>query len=382
LHIFLKISIFLNKKIKGFKKMPTEKEIIELLRRGKVSLPPLAFKMVELPEKEGKQTTDALLETSWQGKKATFAVKCKSLSTPKMFQNGLSQIKSMMLPKKYQPLLCLPFLNEQQLQELERERISGIDLCGNGVILVPGVFNVFRSGAKNRFPSSASIKNIYRKNTSMIGRLFLVVPAFKSVKEIHNEINQRNLLVKRWDKKPISLSTVSKSLKVLEDDLIIDRKENIRLIQADKLLEKLAGNYSPPKITEKVSLKVKVNSQSIRSLLSQKSQELKIPMIASGISSITQFATMQQTDLLSIYCPRVDILIDQLAGSQSDRFPNLEIIETDDETIYFDAQQKDRFRWASPIQVYLELMAGDKRDRETAEQVKSYILKSLKMVSS
>jgi hypothetical protein len=32
------------------------------------------------------------------------------------------------------------------------------------------------------------------------------------------------------------------------------------------------------------------------------------------------------------------------------------------------------------VQVYLELMAGDKRDRETAEQVKSFILTNLQPV--
>jgi len=48
-----------------------------------------------------------------------------------------------------------------------------------------------------------------------------------------------------------------------------------------------------------------------------------------------------------------------------------------DETVYFDARQEEDFRWASPVQVYLELMAGDKRDRDTAEQVKSFLLKNV-----
>jgi hypothetical protein len=54
----------------------------------------------------------------------------------------------------------------------------------------------------------------------------------------------------------------------------------------------------------------------------------------------------------------------------SSRFPNLEILETDDETVYFDARGGASLPWASPVQTYLELMAGDKRDKETADQVK------------
>ena len=68
------------------------------------------------------------------------------------------------------------------------------------------------------------------------------------------------------------------------------------------------------------------------------------------------------------------MLLERLPGSQSDRFPNLELLETEDETVYFDARQEEYFWWASPVQVYLELMAGDKRDQETAEQLKPLIL--------
>jgi len=32
-----------------------------------------------------------------------------------------------------------------------------------------------------------------------------------------------------------------------------------------------------------------------------------------------------------------------------------------------DGRQEGNYWWASPVQVYLELMAGDKRDQETAE---------------
>ncbi|MBW1691239.1 MAG: hypothetical protein JRI71_10070 [Deltaproteobacteria bacterium] len=70
-------------------------------------------------------------------------------------------------------------------------------------------------------------------------------------------------------------------------------------------------------------------------------------------------------------------LLERLPGNQTDRFPNLELVETGDETVYFDARQEGGFWWASPVQVYLELMAGDKRDQETAEQVKSYIMSNL-----
>lgn len=357
------------------RKILTEREVIEQLQRDRVSLPPLSVRFLESqPEIGGNRRLDAFVEVSWRESKARFAVECKSTSTPKAFQDGINLLKSTVLPNGYWPMLISPFLSELQLQELEREGISGIDLCGNGVVVVPGMFAVFRNGGKNRFSSSAPIKNIYRKNSSMVGRVFLLRSSYDTVQEICAEINRRNMLVNCWAMRPMSLSTVSKVLKTLEEDLVVERKDAIRLLQTDKLLEKLSENYVPPKIRERVRLKVPEESGLIRQLLLKESRELGLPLVAAGTSSVAQYAVMQRGELFSVYCPRLEMLLERLSGSQADRFPNLEIVETEDETVYFDARQERNFWWASPVQVYLELMAGDKRDRETAEQVKSFLL--------
>lgn len=215
----------------------------------------------------------------------------------------------------------------------------------------------------------------------MVGRIFLLRPDYKTVQDILAEISRRNLLVKIWNKKAMSLSTVSKALKSLEEDLIIAREDTIHLLQPGKLLEKLSENYAPPNIKERIRLKISQEAGSIQDVLRKEAQELGIPLTATGASSVGRYAVMQRGDLLSIYCPRLDTLLERLPG-QPDRFPNLEIIETEDETVYFDCRKEDNFWWGSPVQVYLELMAGDKRDRETAEQVKSYIINNFQTVAS
>lgn len=208
----------------------------------------------------------------------------------------------------------------------------------------------------------------------MVGKGFFVYSDFKTVQDIHKEINRRNFLVTRWDKKPMSISTESKVLKTMVEDLIISRNKTIRLLQPDKLLEKLCQNYNPPAVKKRIRLKIPEKNTAILKLLSEQSQQLNLPLIASGTSSVTRYTVMQRGDLLTVYCPKVEKLLEVLPGSRSDRFSNLELLETEDEPVYFDARQEDGFWWASPLQVYLELMAGDKRDRETAQQLKSRIL--------
>jgi len=375
LQTFLKSYIFLIKKMDKNRKTPTEKEMLDQLREDRIQLPPLVFRFLEGRRDVGdNRRYDAFIEAIWQQNKARFAVECRALSTPKAFQDSVNFLKSFSLPTNYLPMLFMPFLSERQLQELEREGLSGIDLCGNGVVVVPGTFAVFRSGGKNRFPSSALIKNIYRKNSSMVGKAFLLGAGYQTVQEIRARINQRNLLVNRWDKKPMSLSTVSKALKTLEDDLIVTREGTIRLLQPDKLLEKLRENYDPPAVKERVRLKISEENGKVLKLLSKLSQTLDLPLMASGTSSVAQYPVMLRGDLLSVYCPKVEVLLERLPGSQSDRFPNLELLAIEDETVYFDARQEGNFWWASPVQVYLELMAGDKRDQEIAEQIKALIL--------
>jgi hypothetical protein len=355
--------------------MPTEKEMLDQLRQGKVQLPPLTIRLLDDQLNVGEnKRIDAYIEAKWKRKSARFAVACKALSTPKAFQNSINFLKSLTLPKNSFPMLFMPFLSELQLKELEREGISGIDLCGNCVVVSPGTFSIFRSGGKNRFPASALIKNIYRKNSSMVGRGFFIYSDFQSVQDVRVTINQRNLLVNRWNKKPMSLSTVSKVLKTMVEDLIITRNETIRLLQPDKLLKKLSENYNPPVVKERIRLKIPETNEPILKLLSEQSLQLKLPLMASGTSSVTRYTVMQRGDLMTVYCPKVEMLLEKLSGSQSDRFPNLELLETEDEPVYFDARQEDGFWWASPLQVYMELMVGDKRDQETAEQLKALIL--------
>ncbi len=352
--------------------------MLGLLYKGKVEFPPLSLRYREYRSKTvGEGAIDAMVEASWGKKSARFVIECRALSTPKSFQESLGLLEKILLPAHFNPMLLMPYLSDDKLLELEARGISGIDLCGNGVVMASGVFALFRSGRKTRFTSSASIKNIYRKNSSMVGRAFLSLPGYGSVQEICLEINARNMLVQYAIARPMSLPTVSKSLKTLEDDLIVQRNGEIRLIQSDKLLEKLSDNYSAPKITERVRLKLTAGNAAIGDLIGRIARKSGVPVMATGTSSVARYAVMQRGDLLSIYCPSIEPFLEQLPGKQADRFPDVEFIETMDESVYFDARQEGDFRWASPVQVYLELMAGDQRDRNTASQVKSHILGEL-----
>jgi hypothetical protein len=284
------------------------------------------------------------------------------------------------------PMLIVPFLRENQLEELQRRKTSGIDLSGNGVVTVPGKLLVYRSGAPNKYPDSAPTKYAYRGATSLVARVFLSKPEFRSLSDIEEEIRIRGGRV--------VLSTISKALKRMESDLIVDRTAGgIKLRQPDKLLENLADSYSDPKITKMVTLAIKelpakpkgskltaggvtvTGKASLETLLAEETNP--VALVLTGRSSIENYAVMGRQEWPVLYTTDIDRLIRPWGEKveETSRFIDFELRETDDPTVYFDVRMAQNRPYASPIQVFLECSAGDKRERETALQVKDLILR-------
>jgi hypothetical protein len=364
--IFLRLAVFLIEKMFENRKTISESDILVRLNSGQLQLPPLTFRPAAIEPKGA--AIDMIVEAAWKGQQAVFAVESKAYSTPRMLRDAAAQAKAYAQRENLEPMVVVPFLSDERLEELEREGISGIDLCGNGVVVVPGKFAVYRTGATNQFRSSAPIKNIYQKTSSIVGRVFLARPRYGGVMEIQSEINRRSL-------SPISLATVSKVLKSLEGDLIVSRGDaGISLIQPDKLLEKLATNFISKSKRPAIRTKVPTEGKELFDVVLKTADDLKLPLVATGLGSVSQYGVMQRGSVLSVYCTKPETLAKKVGGISTNRFPNLEIFEADESSFYFDARPDSGFRWASPVQVYLELMAGDKRDRETAEQVRNFIL--------
>jgi len=54
-------------------------------------------------------------------------------------------------------MIVTPYLSPERLNELEERGISGVDLSGNGIVVIPGEMFVRRTGEPNRFPTGRRI---------------------------------------------------------------------------------------------------------------------------------------------------------------------------------------------------------------------------------
>ena len=349
-----------------------ESDILDAFRNRTVELPPLALELVGTDlrlESDGRiLRPDAYIDARWRDRVFPFVAEFKTQTTPKSFVGAIAQVRVYAEAAGLPPLLVSPYLSPERLQELEAKGVSGVDLCGNGVVTIPGEMLVVRTGNPNRFPASRGIANPYQGSSSLVARAFLSRPSYDSVQEVKGEVTERG----GW----VSLGTVSKALKSLEEDLIIRRQGRASaLLQADGLLDRLAAGFRPPRTGPRKTYRWRDTSEELASRLRAWGDEL----VLTGAASVERYGVMPREKAIQCYCPAIEP-IEQGLGDEleaSPRFPDLELIETRDPTVFFDSRDDGVICAASPVQCWLELQAGDKRQRDAAVGVRDRILAEL-----
>ena len=342
------------------KSMITEAEMLSEFERG-FALPPLRIELKESPQRNSQGGT--ILQATWEKQTFEFLAQFKSRSRPILFQEAVRQAEAATANTSFYPMVVLPFLNAQQLDELFQRNVSGVDLSGNGILTIPKQVLVYRTGMKNKYPESITTKYAYRGATSLVARTFLFRAQFTSLAEIDAEIRKRGGAV--------AMSTISKALKRMEEDLIVTREDGvIRLLQTDKLLDSLASSYREPGIRRQTTVKC---SDPLAKLMQNVPSDLNA--VFSGKSSLDAYAVMGRDDQPVLYTVSIDRLLESWGDrvQETRRFADLEILETDEPTVYFDKRSQNGMPYASPIQTYVECKSGDKREKEAADQVSRFI---------
>lgn len=354
--------------------MEAKKDILEYVQSGKLELPPLRFTPTAESIERGDIGPDVLVQTNWQGRTYAFVGEVKRYGSDKSVSEAAEQARKYAERLQVNPLVIVPWLSNEQLLSLEQRNISGVDLCGNGIVLVPGELLVFRTGLPNKFPTSRLIRRVYEGTSSLVARVFLLRPQYNSVSEILDEITTRG--------GSITLPTVSKALKQLEEDVVIEKSpKSIRTLQADKLLDRLKSNYEPPKPRDFIRCKLTTkNNASIGAILFEAAKQACERIVLSGESSANFYATMAKEPIDTFYCTETTSLKLEKLNAEMDifsRFPNVELKKCDAEIVYFDMRNMNGYNVASPIQAYLELANSDKRGQEVAEQIRKKIIQDM-----
>ena len=356
----------------------TEKDMLRQLNERKIDFAPFELSSVQLGafDSASRSQADALICLNWEEKRLSFAVEIKNrFDSLQIVRDAIEQVRRQAKSTGYHPMICLPYLSKKTITMLKDTKASGFDLCGNLFVCIPGDVYIERIGKPNQFPSSAPIKNVYQKNSSLVSRLLLLQPSFESITAIVREIKRRN--------GNLTQATVSKVCQRLEDDIIITKRgtqkqKKTRLIQPDTLLEYLSEQYAPPIVKQRLMVKARSSQKNVLERFIHWSRATGENIVQTGAVSCTAYTVMAREEIASFYCSHVARLLSDSGDilEETERFADIELLETDDQFVYLD--QRDNL-CSSPIQSYLELRQGDKRDRQAAEMIAQNLLKKIRI---
>jgi hypothetical protein len=292
-------------------------------------------------------------------------IEIKSRTAPKYVLNAISvleQLSKLSELNNYIPTIIVPYLSEKIVNILESKNMCGLDLNGNYYIKNKNLIAI-RLDRKNNYKEKATIKNVYSKNSSIVGRFLLQEnKIYTTVSEVYEEIKKLN--------GEITLSTVSKVLSSLEEDLLISKeKKTIKLLQPKKLLESLQSNYSPPSPIKKLRLKLPEYRNEKEKVLKE---YFSNNWIFAGESCADIYTSTPPISTFTVFLRQTEIPSNFIKQYVDIRFYNTTLLVLSNSNNYVFFNSKNNY--ASELQTYLELSQLDKREKEIALDIKKEIL--------
>jgi len=353
----------------------TEEQVIQSLKSMGERYSPLMInsiaEQVSMPE---GYRVNAVIEFSIQnGPSFKAVVEIKTVATPQNILMGARQLAAYVANDKEPdrvPLLVAPYIGTKQAKILEEKGISWLDLSGNMSILVSNRIYIERTGKPNRFPDTAPIKKIFQGTSSLVSRALLLRPeGFTSLYEMVDFINNRNA--------KITLSTVSKVLKILDEELLINRgKSLVSVADPEKLLERLAQGCKNS--TER-------NRRNTYRFVIENIQQLSPGLVgeckdylACGFYA-AQIKGLAMTDKMTIFIKDIEQFRRKaeekwVSITADEEFGNVIITETNDPGVWFNPDWRLIDSVVDDIELYLEMISDTPRGPKIAEQLKRRIL--------
>jgi hypothetical protein len=363
------------------KQPTTEYELISRINELGLQLGPVDLHLTDREVLAGRNLADGIIKAVWGKRSQDFVFEMKVRNTPKIIETACAIATQASKQTGLPPLIIVPFLAIDSIDRLVAANVSGVDLAGNGVLLAKD-FSVWRSGSRNPFSSDEKIHNIYSGTSSIVARCFLLRPEFASLTELrdfalsrmpqhHDDTNEAHILAK---------GTISKVVSILEHQLLIQRSQGrVRISDARRLMQKLQDNYRPSykvRVEGKTSLSSSQIWQTIADRLDVPSARQVFRCSTTGSGSAAFYNLLSGGSKLSLYVSDVTATSNLLHVEPTRVFPNVELVEEQRLSHYFDSRHSGQAIMASPVQVWLELVNGGPRERDAANSIEQLLLNS------
>ena len=342
--------------------------MLSRFKPGVTLLSPLIIRSCQMEYVDRKGQADARVELALPGdenKGFRFAVESKSTGTPLTIQAAVARAKAAAGPDEH-AMIQVPYLSPERIEELEADGVSGVDLCGNGVVIVPGRLWIVRSGHPNQYPDSRPLNNPFRGRSAMVARMLLRIPSWPSLTRLVDWV--------RNDGADLSLAQASKAIRALEEELLVSKVGGtIKLQEPLRLLDKLGSQWRKPAIRAREALRLPKDAN----LAGKLSSDQSLRWAVTGEASVSQYVVFSQAGPIRIAVSDLQRATRLLGGilEPVPNFADVELLETEEPGFFFQTVTDEKgMRWASRVQAWLELQSGDGRQRDAARDLRSQIL--------
>jgi hypothetical protein len=350
-----------------------EREIIEALRANE-PFQGLRNVRMALMNLKPPEPFDVEFDLKFGDNQVTVYAEIKDSCTPKQVQQiapWLARLKDAEKGAAY-ALIC-PSISPQVQSICDENNIDFIDLAGNLSINVPGKFLLRRTGLKAKTNTRLRFyRDPFSGKSSRVLRVLLQRPGEWTLKGIAKELRletQQNSIVP--EKFEISLASISRTLRSLEEELLVRRRGAILVPEPKRLLFRWAEKYK-----ERYRSYLRTSFKCLNPFgadLRLLSAKLSTQIGQNGFALTGAAST-------AITAPFVDIeTIDVFVSTQgvADRMreiepqkslgPDIRVIFPYDEGVFMYARLVEGIPLVSDLQAYLDLFAQGGRDLKQAD---------------
>lgn len=200
----------------------------------------------------------------------------------------------------------------------------------------------------------------------MVARMLLNRPQWKTLKDLLEAVQQAGA--------KLSLPQASKAVQALREDVMVSKGDGAIVLRDPlRLLDKLGTEWRNPRFRGRKYLRLP-NGLKFAQVLSSNSL---LQWAMTGESSVKRYAVFAQGGPRRIAVSSLPLALALLGGKEEPvpNFADIELIETDEAGYFFENEMDTSgMRWASPLQTWLELQAGDARQQDAARDLRDRIL--------
>jgi hypothetical protein len=282
-------------------------------------------------------------------------VEVKSPGTPKNVRNVVNSLSSVLRrnPAGY-GMVVAPYVSPKSAEICASAGMGYLDLSGNCRIAFQEVF-INRQNFPNKYPYKAGLSSLYSPKAERILRVLLTYP-YRPWKTL--------TLADEAQVSPGMITHVRRKLD--EEEWIESNPEGFQLIQPATLLQDWAENYSFRKSITLDCYSIK-NLAEVEKEIAEACDALSIRYALTSFSASNRLAPMVRHPRVTAYIDQsTNRLAEKLSMKPVESGANVALVRPYDAGVFWNAQEVEGIKIATPIQVYLDLVNNRGRGEEAA----------------